>query len=358
MSRPRLGALDSLRALAAFAVVAIHTTAGLLVALPRESASFLATSLLNQWARFSIPAFVLISGIVLAYGYGSAAEFHAGTYLWKRLKAILPAYVTWSVVYILFEANLAQDWQNLLSRIATALFAGTAMYQLYFIVLILQFYLLFLLARPLLQRPWFPWIVLGALLVQLVLMADAYYGWVHPTGPVLTWAYAWRGRLFPWWIGFFALGLWLGRRTELLDSIRRWRWPLTGATILLLGGMMLEYLGALKDPAFNISLATSGFRPTAYLYAIVALVAILGWGSQLVAGEGWLRRLLDAIGRDSFGIYLIHPLLLWELERLLMPMHLHPIAYLGIITTALFALSWGATWLVKRIPGGRLVMSN
>lgn len=358
MSRPRLGSLDSLRALAALAVLIIHTTASPLVMLPRDSESFLVASLANQWARFSIPAFVLITGIVLAYGYGPAKEFKAGTYLWKRIKAILPSYLIWSVGYMLFRAYVERNWSDLPAKTGTALFAGTAMYQLYFIVLIFQFYLFFMLVRPLLQKSWFNWVVVGALLFQAFLMADTYYGWVHPSGTVMTWAYTWRDRLFPWWIGYFFLGAWLGRTPALLESLRRWRWPVTGGALLLLGWMMVEYIGKVKDPTISIGFAASGFRPTAYLYSIVAVVAILGWGGQLAMGEGRLRLFLDSMGRHSFGIYLIHPLFLWALDRFLIPLHLHPVAYLGLVTSALLALSWGATWVVQRFPGGRLVMGN
>lgn len=358
MSRPRLGSLDILRALAAVAVVIIHTTAGPMAALPRDSESFLAASLINQWSRFSIPAFILISGLVLAYGYGPAKAFHTGTYLWKRLKAIAVPYLTWSIGYMLFRAYVERSWTGLIAKTGAALLQGSAMYQLYFIVLIIQFYLLFLLVRPLLGKRWFPWVVLGALLLQLFLMADTWLGWVHPTGSVLTWAYTWRDRLFPWWLGYFALGAWIGTNPELLERFRRWLWPLTGAAVALLGWMMVEYVSKVKDPAVSIGFAATGFRPSAYLYSIVACGAILGWGGRLVMGEGRLRRTLDSLGRHSFGIYLIHPLFLWALDRFLQPLHLHPVAYLGLVTTGLLALSWGATWLIQRLPGGRLVMGN
>jgi membrane-bound acyltransferase YfiQ involved in biofilm formation len=358
LSRPRLGSLDILRALAAVAVVLIHTTASLMATMPRDSESFLVASLANQWARFSIPAFVLITGIVLAYGYGPAKEFKPGLYLWKRLRAIAIPYLAWSVGYMLFRAYVERNWTGLPGKIGTALFAGTAMYQLYFIVLIFQFYLFFILVRPLLQKAWFPWVVLGALLLQFFLMADTWFGWVHPTGPVLTWAYAWRDRLFPWWIGYFFLGAWIGSSPVLLDHLRRWLWPLTGVSGALLGWMMIEYVTKTQDPTISVGFAATGFRPTAFLYSIVACGAILGWGGRLVMGEGRLRLILDSLGRHSFGIYLIHPLLLWALDRFLVPLHLHPMLYLGAVTGALLALSWGATHLIQRLPGGRLVMGN
>lgn len=358
MSRPRLGSLDILRALAALAVLIIHTTATPLVTLPRESESFLFASLINQWARFSIPAFVLITGIVLVYGYGPGKTWAPGTYLWKRIKAIVPAYLIWTVGYMLFRAYVERNWSGLVTKTGTALLAGSAMYQLYFIVLIVQYYLFFMLVRPLLERRWFGWVVVAALLLQAFLMADTYYTWVHPSGAFMTWVYTWRDRLFPWWIGYFFVGAWIGRSPELLESIRRWRWALTGGALALLGWMMVEYVSKVQDPTISIGFAASGFRPSAYLYSIVAVAAILGWGGQLALGEGRVRLFLDSMGRHSFGIYLIHPLFLWALDRFLLPLHLHPIPYLAIVTGALLALSWGATWLVQRVPGGRLVMGN
>lgn len=358
MSKSRLGALDILRALAAIAVVVIHITAGPMVTLPRESPSFLLASLLNEWARFSIPAFVLLSGLVLAYGYGPDREFKTGTYLWKRLKSIGVPYLLWSALYMLFRGYVEQNWTGLLPRFGAALIEGSAMYQLYFVVLIFQYYLLFPLVRPLLQKRWFNWVVLGALLLQLLLMADTFYGWVHPKGAFLTWASYYRDRLFPWWIGYFFLGTWLGVAPARLERLKAWLWPIAGAAVALLGWMMFEYVSLVKNPTISVGFAASGFRPTAYLYAIIGTGAILGWGARLAQGEGWLRRFLNNIGRHSFGIYLIHPLFLWGVDRFATRLQLHPLAYLGLVTASVFALSWAATWVVQRLPGGRVVMGN
>jgi surface polysaccharide O-acyltransferase-like enzyme len=358
MSKTRLGALDILRALAALAVVVIHITAGPMVWLSRESPSFMVASLLNEWARFSIPAFVLLTGLVLAYGYGPEREFRPGVYLRKRLKSIAVPYLFWSALYMLFRGFVEHNWTGLLSRFGTALLEGSAMYQLYFIVLIFQYYLLFPLIRPLLQKSWFNWVVLGAVLFQLFLMADTYFGWVHPSGSFMTWAYYYRDRLFPWWIGYFALGAWIGVVPARLERLKAWLWPLAGAATALLAWMMVEYLTLVKNPAISIGFAASGFRPSAYLYAIIGTGAILGWGARLVEGEGRLRRFMDSLGRHSFGIYLIHPLFLWGIDRFVGRLHLHPMAYLGFVIASVLALSWAATWLVHRLPGGRLVMGN
>lgn len=359
--RKRIAELDILRAVAAFAVVIIHVTASPMVTLPRDSRSFLWYSLANQWSRFSIPAFVLITGLVLFYGYGRRAEFNAGEFMAKRLNAIAIPYLLWTLAYMVWRTTVEAAWPRFVPNLLLAIFRGTAMYQLYFIVLIFQFYLLFPVVRPLARSRWLTAATLAALAVQAVLMWDTYYGGftTHITARWLVDLLVWRDRLFPWWMGYFMVGVWLGANIDqALAFARRYVWWLLGASAALLGWMMLEYNRAVANPAVTVGFAATGFRPSAFVYSLVAVIGLLGFGGWVIERENWLKGLLMELGKHSFGIFLIHPAVLLVAEKVLQRLHLVPSIHLVVITAAVMTGSYAAARLIAALPFGHWIVGR
>ncbi|MBP2016964.1 surface polysaccharide O-acyltransferase-like enzyme [Symbiobacterium terraclitae] len=363
----RVHELDVLRAVSAIAVVLIHVTAAPMAALPVDAPSFLATSLINQWSRFSIPAFVLITGVVLFHTYGpqradggAQAAFDTRRYLYRRFQAIGVPYLVWTALYLLFRAPIEGSWAQLPATFVLATFQGTAMYQLYYIVLVFQFYLLFPLVRGLGRSRALGWIVAGALLLQGVLMWDTFYGLFtnQVTNPWLVGLLRFRDRLFPWWIGYFAVGVWTAANLRrVLTACRRLLWPLTGLAAALLAWMMVEYMGLMANGA-SVGFAASGFRPTAYLYSLVASFALLGFGGWVTEQDNPVSRLLLALGNHSFGIFLVHPLVLEVLLRLLRPLSLSPAPYLLLVSAAVLTGSYWLSRAIAALPFGHWIVGR
>lgn len=158
--------IDALRVISILAVVLIHTTTRTLETSGYQLNNYLLTLFLNQFARFAVPLFFLISGFVLELNYDDKLNYFG--YLKKRLNRIFVPYVFWSAVYYLFIYN--QNHDNFIRVLLT----GNASYQLYFIPTLLIFYLVF----PLLHKLYkyianIPvLIILGA--VQMYLMHQDY----------------------------------------------------------------------------------------------------------------------------------------------------------------------------------------
>lgn len=360
--RKRIAELDILRAVAAFAVVMIHVTASPLSTLPVNSRSFFWYSLLNQWSRFSIPAFVLITGLVLCYTYGQREGFKPGEFLVKRLQAIAIPYLVWTVIYMLWRTRVEGSWAKLPENLAWSVIRGNAMYQLYFIVLIFQYYLLFPLIRPLARSRWLGITTVVALGIQALLMWDTYYGLFTPqvTTPWLVELLKWRDRLFPWWMGYFMAGLWIATKLDgILAISRRYAAALLALSGALLAWMMQEYLQAMTQPGMTVGFAATGFRPTAFLYALAAIVALLGFGGWTLKREAaWPNRILLELGKHSFGIFLIHPLVLELSVRLLRPMNLTPSIHLVAVSTIVMAGSYALARLLAALPFGHHIVGR
>jgi surface polysaccharide O-acyltransferase-like enzyme len=67
--KERIKSIDSLRGLSILAVLLIHTTTRTLEASNFNIVGFSWTLFLNQIARFAVPLFFLISGLVLEISY-------------------------------------------------------------------------------------------------------------------------------------------------------------------------------------------------------------------------------------------------------------------------------------------------
>lgn len=361
----RLMELDVLRALAALGVIVIHVTASALAAGPEAGRSFWLLAGLNEGARFSIPAFVFISGVALFYSYADR-PVRAGSFWRKRLGAVALPYLVWSLFYVLFTAWLGHVPMSKLPRLAgLAILQGSAMYQLYFVVLILQFYLLFPFFRPLGKSRWLALLAVGALALQFWLMAKAapLWGW----GPQPSWFQSvlrWQDRLFPWWLGYFAAGAWMGvRLAQVRAFLRRWRWPLLVTSGALLAALVWDFAARLAEPGANVAWAASGFRPLAYGYSLAAIAAMLAVAPWLLGEEGaveggtrlrtsLVRPVTLDLARLSFGIYLVHPLVVTAWTYLLMKVKL-PIgpALLFVVTfLVVLAGSYVFTRLAERLP--------
>ncbi len=332
--------LDMLRALAALAVVVIHVTAGLLS--NDRSVAFWWAAALNQAARFSIGAFVFISGFALVRAHGTG-PFAVGAYYARRVRTVLLPYVAWSACYVLWVARVEQRWTGLPGRFALDLLTGNAMYHLYFVVLIVQFYLLFPLIQPLPGRRWFGGAVLAALAVQVALDAASFY---HPGGLV-----RYSDRLLPWWAGYFGAGAWAAARADALRRAAAGRWPVLAAAgaAAALGWMLVEFALYVRSPHHSVAWAASEFRPSAVVYTLLACATVLAAGAR-----GWLRwgqGLLREVGRCSFGIYLAHPLVLSVVQALAAHVALRPVSYFGAAMAVTVVGAYGVTCVLGAVPG-------
>jgi len=133
--KERIKSIDSLRGLSILAVLLIHTTTRTLEASNFNIVGFSWTLFLNQIARFAVPLFFLISGLVLEISYKKGTSYIA--FIKKRFSKIFIPYFVWSLFYYFLIYN--QNHDSLLK----VMLNGSASYQLYFIPTLCIFYLIF-----------------------------------------------------------------------------------------------------------------------------------------------------------------------------------------------------------------------
>ena len=147
----RLEALDFTRVIAMLAVVMIHVSSTFIY---NESGFMLLGmnlgSMLNQVTRFAVPLFILISGMSL----GISAKGGSAVSFWKRriLKVGIP-YVVWFFIYDLYNHGLdvgayVKECLAAPRALLRALSMGQSASHLYFIIILIQLYLVY----PLLKK--------------------------------------------------------------------------------------------------------------------------------------------------------------------------------------------------------------
>lgn len=320
VKREKIEELDLLRALAAFFVIVIHVTAAPLVLGARGSVYHYAITLVNQLARFSIPAFIFVTGLVLFYNYPNHREIKWSGYFRKRITYVLVPYIFWSAIYFYLKQFMAHRQLNLPEtalQFVGALLRGDSYYHLYFVVLIFQFYLLFPLLLPLWQ-----WARQRIGLVTAALFA-LYSGYIYLSfynikpfdSSIINFIFKYQGKLFLAWFGFFVLGAYSALR---LDQVRqlitRWAYPAMLGAGALLVGMVGEFYWRTANPRVDVAYAATSLRPLGIAFTVVAIVAVLAAARKFVLGRGLVSQITTSLSNHSYGIYLIHPLVLTFLE--------------------------------------------
>ena len=331
----RLAEFDLIRAGTALAVVAIHVTAGYM----DLSLGYIC----NHLVRFAVPLFIVISGFLLYWTDQGNPFVPTRQFYQKRLHKILGPYVIWTCLYCLLNfylLRLSSPWL-FLTTLGNSLLWGNAYYHLYFLIIILQLYLLYPFLRNWMLRS--ARSLLGASLlisgtVQILLYLYLLGVITLPARYSLLYV-----RAFPVWLFYFVFGMYAAaqfmktrpKETGLSPALVLW---MVSLIIMLLDSKLSGIQGSIV-------------RPSVMLYAIASYYFFYALARSSGPGKGLWIGWLSA---QSFLIYLMHPLVMTSLT--ILTRHLgYPSLWTGSQGMLLFygatvAITIMATYLVSRTP--------
>lgn len=342
-STSRLLVPDAIRAVAAIAVIGIHAVHWPSTTTPMAGRFWNGADLLF---RYAVPTFVILSGVLLQRGY--AGQARGLTFLGRRFGRSLVPWFFWAPIYCVAGVFLTDDVVKA-GGLASWWQYGAG--HLWFLLLVPQLYMLFAIWPR--TRLWL-WagvavaiqLALGAL--RILVSMDL--------GGLTAELSLWKGfLLFPFWIGYFAVGIALAEAFSRPPQAAR-RWIVGGGIGAIVSGTGLMFLPWASTPNPDFNRGTGAFLNPFLLpftLSMLALVAVLG--SRVLSGHpgiaGWAHR----ISGWSLGIYIVHPLLLDTITgRLLsgplgmgLPVSLLSFAVLMPIT---FALSMVVVRLLAATP--------
>lgn len=313
-ARPRrhLFQIDLVRALTVIGVISVHST---FFTNPASSLGAGGAIMLLHYTR---EAFLFMTGFVLFYTY-YPQTLTVGSFWKRRFTPIGIPYVVWSAIYV--YAGMHPNGAEIglyFSRLGWALIEGTAWYHLYYLLITMQVYLLFPLFKPMIKRTWayHRYVFAASFVLEVLLMA--LYQYHLPTtgfwGDVL----AFRGMEFFTYQFYLVTG---ALAAVHMDDINRWiraHYPhITAGLISLATVAVFWYLTAALVYGQPVIIASSVLQPIMVPYCLAMIFGLYSLGLKWAAGprRGIVSRLIDGFSRHSFGIYLIHPLVLYLLMR-------------------------------------------
>lgn len=324
--RPHIYELDPLRVCTALGVVAVHV----LFFTRHLNASAIGFQIQNALVvtfHFTREVFVFVTAFALVYVYGGR-KLPLLQFWKKRGLGVLLPYVIWSIIYVWVNTP-HQSPGIFLQNVAIGILTGNSSYQMYYILLTLQFYIILPFFLPFIRRcARHPWITLAISLALQILL----YGIDYPTiqashAPFWQAVTAFQECFFPVYQFYLILG---GLTAIYFPQVRAFvlRHGRLGISMLLLalGALWLNFALQVNIAGADIDYASSVLQPIMIPYSIAVIFFALWLASkwtnktsqqqpQRPRGYRFWHTLSDA----AFGVYLVHALILTVLLTWMVP---------------------------------------
>ncbi|BCG56703.1 acyltransferase [Paenibacillus sp. URB8-2] len=325
--KERIPQLDIFRAISIFAVMAIHATS-------RTLAETLNTPLfhlflfINKFSQFAVPSFVFLSGFVLFYNYidRPLTGKTLGKFYSRRLIYILVPYIVFSLLYFVLKLYAGNQWsmppQEMAAKMAKYVLTGTAYTHLYYVIIIIQFYVLFPLLLWCLQKSrrlaaWAPLIGLalqwGFVVLNKYMVNHGY--WQVPKGSlaITYFSYFLLGAAIA--VFYSSLKPWLIPGDDKRPTGRWLLWAVLWVVWIAVGTAHVELWN--RNYTQKTVINSFWFEGAANAHALLSCLVLLQLSFLLYgAGQRLWSRLLISAGACSFGIYLVHPAVLFFYRKI------------------------------------------
>jgi peptidoglycan/LPS O-acetylase OafA/YrhL len=147
MARRRLDHVDAMRPVKQAGVISTHS-----VLYFAPAAASLGSGAALLLLHVSREGFFFVSSCMLTYAYAGLNRSQLGRFYWRRFLSVGIPYLCWSAIYFLFRLPTAHYASVAAGLRGLANMMATGYYQLYFLLVIMQFYLVFPLVLMLLRR--------------------------------------------------------------------------------------------------------------------------------------------------------------------------------------------------------------
>ncbi|HTX63071.1 MAG TPA: acyltransferase family protein [Acidimicrobiales bacterium] len=307
--KPRLDHVDAMRPVKQAGVVSTHS---LLFFAPGAAISVGGSLMLLHVTR---EAFLFISACMLTYGYSDLHRIGYRYFYRRRFVSVAVPYVCWTLIY--FAVSLPGSGLGVSSGLEhLGYLLGTGYFQLYYLVVIMQFYVvfpvLFWVVRRFSHRPWAVGTV--ALGVQMLMVSLIHWNVVPPHMRAF-----WASREITSYLFYLVAGMLVALN---LDAVHRWLirhgWAVFGATVIAAVLAETWYVAARDHLASWLGSSADPFQPVVVPFNIGAIACVYLFGVWLVDPRRPRRvRAMAMSGSDnSYTVYLAQMLFVYALADL------------------------------------------
>ena len=292
--------------------------------------------LLDAAARVSVPCFFMISGALLL-GREEPLEKHA-----KRLLRFLAALIFWSLLYYVWnifydgrDYDLRQIWYVPTKAHLWYLYAMIPIY------LVLPFFQV--LCRNMTMKLEKAFVILISAAVLINYLAGVAGGQLYYDIPVV------GDRVYFYYV---LIGYYLFKYRKHIRVSQRMAVIISAVSLLItFGSSMWSTLSGNTHSDKMLAYST----PFMILSSVSFFLFMIRLNGANYTPSEKVRRVIDAFGKASFGIYLIHIFFL-DIYRKFVPVTALP-AWVAVpaLTVVIAGMSFGCIWLLHRFKWGRMI---
>ena len=333
--------IEFMRIIAIISTIVIHVSNIYMRSFGNISNSdFLVATIFNACARICVPVFFMISGALLIKG-----EYNKEKYL-KRVKKFIIILAVWSVVYYLI--NVVRTGQNDLIKAIVYTFFDTTYTSkhLWFMYAIIGMYIVLPFVTNMCknltkeQENLFMilWMGISGLSVIYLPLAKAITGHhidvVYPI-PLINGAY---------YLGYFICGHILYERLKDIKATKKYNlWCIMTfilSVIIIFG--VTYYSSVSHNRLMNTMLWYRSIFIILESFSVFIFITI--------NGEKFKNPNINKIASLSFGVYLVHAIILFIIKDNMNMISYPPILFIPVFTFIIFMTSLIITYIMKKIP--------
>lgn len=284
-NKVKLYELDYMRFIACLAVMIVHISATGVTDYIHGSFPHIVMLALNRSFKFTTPIFIFLSGVTSFYSYRDK-EFKYFSFLKRRLSKVLVAYFIWCIIYYVAYIWIGYYGIDIKFFIKSVLL-GTMSYHLYFVIIIVQMYIVGPIFYHILKNSdkKIPILVIAAVIT--VLCAEFI-------------RFQLSDRLFLKYMVFYMFGIYV---TLEYDKYISW---INKSKIVVVAGYLMTGLIYTIASYYDMVIITYVW----FVFSIFSVFFVYYVGLVLKDKLRNIHSFIKLFGQSSYYIYLMHPLVL------------------------------------------------
>lgn len=332
---------DNIRFIALLSVIILHVSAtGMYFINEMPLYHWLIADFTDSAMRYAAPLFFMISGALLLRGNDKPAEFYK-----KRFIRIFYPFLFWSLIYTFvvtayfnFGKGIEISFLEIISNFLfyKGVFAQSA-YHLWYVYIILGIYLITPLLRMLFVNQGRNILIHFIILWLIIVLLNT---------PLFNFdQYVKKCFIFLGYICYFVSGYYVSNLQRVFNSkVKILMW--SAMVFLIFFTAIATYLVTIESNVLDEEFFKYQ-SPNVVLMSVLVFILI----SNLNIQNGMYLKIRDLVNKYSYGIYLLHALVLWGVEKVGLGWNfLHPVIGIPLGTILTFSISLVVIYLMNKIP--------
>ncbi|MDR1706301.1 MAG: acyltransferase [Clostridiales bacterium] len=285
-------------------VILTHVTSEAVTGYDKSGFLYAAVFAVNKLGTFATPGFIFLSAFKYFTGFADGAAFKYRPVIVGRIKRVYLPYLLWVTLYYIYFVYIAKYFPFSIGDLLRYAALGDLSAQMYFVITIMQFYLLMPCWRVIfgIKRP-APLILSSA---ALALFITRYSGavignFIGRTDFALPYADRWFLTYLPYWL----VGMFAARHRGFLVKLKERGAPVS-AVFLIIGAMHITLACLSSMGVFYYRFAEEGQM----LFIAAAIPALLAAGGVIADKAPGLLTVFKRLETASYNIFLSHCLVL------------------------------------------------